>query len=61
MVKLNLGENDLSILPDEIVNLVHLEFINLGRNGNLKLTEKQKKWLVTLKENGATVWNGQEY
>jgi len=52
----NLRENDLSVLPEEIVDLVHLDFINLSRNQNLKLTKKQKKWLRTLKENGATVW-----
>ncbi len=56
LVKLNLGENDLDVLPEEIVNLVPLNFINLNRNQNLKLTEKQKQWLSTLKENGATVW-----
>jgi Leucine-rich repeat (LRR) protein len=54
--RLNLGENNLTVLPEEIVNLVNLTFINLGRNEELKLSNKQEKWLTTLKENSATVW-----
>ena len=55
------NNNYLRTLPEEIVDLTNLKFINLSRNPDMQLTAEQKKWLNTLKENGATVWTNDEH
>ncbi len=44
-----LWDNDISFLPDEIVNFTNLKKLNLIGNPNLELTQTQKDWIDNLK------------
>ncbi|ARN73311.1 leucine-rich repeat domain-containing protein [Oceanicoccus sagamiensis] len=45
---LNLNDNRLTELPDEIINISNLKRIYLKGNPKLRLTEKQKSWIISL-------------
>ena len=44
-----LWDNDISFLPDEIVNFTNLKKLNLRGNPNLELTQTQKDWIDNLR------------
>lgn len=52
---LNLNINSLKILPKRIVKLKQLEYLNIKNNKYLELTEEQRCWLQSLKNNGCEV------
>ncbi|MEE9378983.1 MAG: leucine-rich repeat domain-containing protein [Candidatus Lokiarchaeia archaeon] len=52
---LYLGNNNLKILPDSIVNLTSLKDINFNWNKLNILTQHQKYWLVSLKNNNCKI------
>jgi hypothetical protein len=46
----SLWDNDISFLPNEIINFTNLKKLNLRGNPNLELTQTQKDWIDNLKD-----------
>ena len=60
LTRLGLNHNDLITLPEEIINLVNLTDLNLSHNKKLALSDKQKKWISQLENNGCIVFLDKE-
>ncbi len=51
----------LAELPNEIIKLTNLESLILPNGKNLKLTQRQKLWLINLEKNGCNIYESSLY